>query len=506
MNYMFLIGFILVIACMLFISVQAGKKVHSSRDFAGQGSKNSTLMVCGGIMGALVGSQTSLGTVQLAFYFGMAAWWFTLGAGLGCLVLFLFYIKPLRKKKSLTITGMIAEDYGKRIGSISSVLSSLGTYISIIVQIISCAGIVTVIFPGLTMLTAIILSMAMMSLYLVFGGAVSINAIGAVKSVMLYGVLLLGMFAVIWHFGGFISIGEQLEKVLLQGGLGQIRAGIGYPVIKDHADVVSSYYSLHARGPNSGPGAALSMILGVVSTQTYAQTVICARSYKEARRGTLICAAVIPPMGIAGILIGLYMRIYYITAQEAALMTSVGYPTGEFTIIQSAVQALPVYIMDAFPPIVAGMAIAALIVTVVSAGAGLTLGMDTTIYNDLYKTFLGSHGEKRDLRIFRMLVVITFVLGGVLAYFLQQGLINDLGFLSMGLRGSVIFVPLGISLFFHRKPHTGSVKLSVIAAPIVLILGKMMHLSINPLFLAIGVAIIICLTGKIFSKNSVSEL
>ena len=44
-------------------------------------------VVAGLIMGTLVGGSSTVGTAQLAYNYGMSAWWFTLGGGIACLVL-----------------------------------------------------------------------------------------------------------------------------------------------------------------------------------------------------------------------------------------------------------------------------------------------------------------------------------------------------------------------------------------------------------------------------------
>ncbi|MBQ2218175.1 MAG: sodium:solute symporter family protein, partial [Firmicutes bacterium] len=44
-------------------------------------------IVAGVIIGTLVGGSSTVGTAQLAYTYGLSAWWFTLGAGISCLVL-----------------------------------------------------------------------------------------------------------------------------------------------------------------------------------------------------------------------------------------------------------------------------------------------------------------------------------------------------------------------------------------------------------------------------------
>ena len=89
-------GIILVILLVTSAGLLAGRKVHTTSDFLTGGGKASTILTTGAFVGTLLGSQCTLGTAQLAFTFGLSAWWFTLGTGLGCLFLGLFYALRLR--------------------------------------------------------------------------------------------------------------------------------------------------------------------------------------------------------------------------------------------------------------------------------------------------------------------------------------------------------------------------------------------------------------------------
>ncbi len=55
-------------------------------------------MIIGTIVGTLVGGASTVGTAELAFNHGFSALWFTLGGGIGCLImgaLFLIHLSPL---------------------------------------------------------------------------------------------------------------------------------------------------------------------------------------------------------------------------------------------------------------------------------------------------------------------------------------------------------------------------------------------------------------------------
>lgn len=94
------------------IGVYSGRKVKSAADFSSGGGKAGSWIVCGAIMGTLVSSQATIGTAQLAFSYGMSAWWFTLGSGIGCLILALGYAAPFRRSGCKTLLQIVSQEYG----------------------------------------------------------------------------------------------------------------------------------------------------------------------------------------------------------------------------------------------------------------------------------------------------------------------------------------------------------------------------------------------------------
>ena len=74
------VGLLATIALIIGVGIYSGRKVRSAADFASGGGKASgAWIVCGAIMGTLVSGQATIGTAQLAFNYGMSAWWFTWG-------------------------------------------------------------------------------------------------------------------------------------------------------------------------------------------------------------------------------------------------------------------------------------------------------------------------------------------------------------------------------------------------------------------------------------------
>lgn len=82
MSFLTGVGIAAVLALLCGAGVYSGRKVKSGSDFLTGGGTAGPGLVCGTVLGSLISGQSTIGTVQLAFHFGMSAWWYTLGAGL----------------------------------------------------------------------------------------------------------------------------------------------------------------------------------------------------------------------------------------------------------------------------------------------------------------------------------------------------------------------------------------------------------------------------------------
>ena len=179
MNNLLYIGLTVTLLIIAGLSIWSGTQAKKS-------TRNPASVVAGVIMGTLVGGSSTVGTAQLAFQFGMSAWWYTLGAGISCLILALVYTKPLRRTGCPTLVGIIRKEYGPKVGMSVSVLSSIGTFINVIPQVIAATAVLAVVFPTMGLTAEVILAVAFMILYVIFGGTKGAGIIGIVKMILIY--------------------------------------------------------------------------------------------------------------------------------------------------------------------------------------------------------------------------------------------------------------------------------------------------------------------------------
>ena len=491
------VGILLVMVLIIGVSWFSGRKVSDAGDFFSGGGKAGPLLVCGTILGSLVSSQATIGTAQLAFQYGLSAWWFTLGSGIGCLILAIVYVDRLRTSGAITVFQVISREYGERVSRIGSALCSIGIFISILAQVVASGGLISLLLPSVSVFCAIVLSAIIMGIYVIFGGSWGAGMGGVVKLTLLYASAVSGLVCVLSVSGGPSALLDQLSAALAGTDLGLIQQAAGAGSLISQADVLSRYMSLTARGAAKDIGSGISLLLGVLSTQTYAQAIWSARSTPAARRGALLCAALTPPIGIAGIGIGIFMRTHYITQAEAAALTAAGMAIPDLPQLASTIQVFPAFVIHHMPPLFAGIVLGTLLITVVGGGAGLSLGMATILVKDILEklSFFRIDTPVRELRTVRCTIGAVLAAAALAAILIPGSTINDLGFLSMGLRGAVVFLPLTCALWLPGRVNRKAVLVSTVLSPLTLLLGKLLPLGVDPLYPGMAVSLFCCLAG-----------
>lgn len=451
-----ILGIAITLVLILSVGVIAGKNVKSSKDFAIGGGKAAFYMVAGSIIGTLVGGSSTVATSQLAFTNGFSALWFTLGAGIGCLLLGLFFAKPLRKNGSGTLQEMIKKEYGETAGVLSSVLGILGIFLNIVAQLLSAMALLSAILPMNTLLCGLVVAL-LMTCYILFGGMRGAGAIGVIKTVMLYICAVCCLVIILKTTGGYADLVSSLPEDMNIG--------------------------LFSRGFGTDGGAACSLILGVLSTQSYAQSILSAKNDRAAVSGSLLSAVLIPPIGIAGVLVGLFIKSRF------PQMT--------------ASRSFPNFLMDSFPGFVSGVFLAVLLIAIIGTGAGLTLGITSVVKNNILSRLLPDLSEKKKLLCDRIIVVAVLLAAVVFTQGGFQSIILQWSFMSMGLRGAVLFLPLCGALFLPGRIAPKYAVCSIVCGPLLTLLGKLLlpGLPFDPLFLGVAANVLIMAAGLLQGKK-----
>lgn len=448
-----LTSLIVTLLVVVLIGIYSGRKVKSATDFSVGGRKAGSFLVAATIMGTLVGGASTIGTAQLAFEYGLSAWWFTLGAGMGCLLL-AFLARPLREGCYETVPELLAGVYGGQAQTAASVFSSIGTFLNLVGQLLAAVALLTSML-GISPWQAALVAAVLIIFYVVFGGVWGASLVGLTKLILLYSIAIIAGVQAYGLSGGW----QQLQNSLP-----------AFP-----------WFSLFGRGFTADLAAGFALIVGVLSTQTYIQAVFSGRDAGASRRGALLAAFLIPPAGIPGILIGLHMRLNF-----SAL------PPG---------QAFPAFVLTYLPPWLGGIALATLLIVVVGTGAGLALGISTMLTRDIYSYFSGNSEGGKNLLVLRLLIIgVTLASLGVVLSGNVGSIILEWSYLSMGLRGATICLPLIAALFCPHRISPGAGKLAIILGPATVIAWEVGGGTVDPLYPGLAVSLVTLAAGVLGRK------
>jgi len=447
-----IISIVLTLTLVSIVGIFAGKRVKNAADFTVSGRKAGVILIIGTITGTLVGGASTVGTAELAYKYGMSAWWFTIGAGVGCFLLALLLAGPLRESELETVPQFLVKSYGPVAGPMASIFSSIGIFLNIIAQILAAIALLVPIFQ-LGSFNAALIAIVLVICYVYFGGVMSTGIVGVIKLVILYCSLIITGVLAYTKVGGVVGLTNSFPP---------------FP-----------WFSLFGRGFSTDFAAGFSLIVGVMSTQTYLQAMFSGKDVKTSRFGALISGILVLPSGLAGTVVGMYMKL--------------NYPD------MFAAEALPVFVIKFLPPWLGGIVLAILLVAVVGTAAGLTLGISTMFTRDIYKKYVNTQADDRRMLVISRVVLIAIV--GLTVLFVTgnlKSMILQWSFLSMGLRGACIFFPLLGAIFFKKLISPISGILALAAGPVADLAWKLaVPNGIDPLYVGLLASFIVLLTGSV---------
>ncbi|MBQ9698667.1 MAG: hypothetical protein IJV46_09010, partial [Acidaminococcaceae bacterium] len=153
------------------------------------------------------------------------------------------------------------------------------------------------------------------------------------------------------------------------------------------------------------------------------------------------------------------------------------------------------------PAVIGGVAMGGIIISLISSIGGQSLGMGTVISKDILAPLFNIKENRTLLKLNRVTVVLIMVIGCVFSILNRHSQILFWNYLSMGLRGGGIFLPLSLAVFKPKCVSGKWVVISMVASTAVAIFATVMQTPVKPLFLALGVSLLLLLPGMVGKKG-----
>lgn len=441
-------GLLFILLLILSVSAISSKK-QKGKDFSGKYSVSS-LLVLGGIVGTIVGGSSTVGTAQAAYTTGFSAWWYTLGCSIGILLFTLIFSKRIYNSGKSTLLEIVGERYGEKSAVLMSLLSAMGTILSIVAQVLSGVALIMAILPY-SQYFSLFVFVLLVLVYVFFGGGISLGYMGVLKTVLM--VLGFGCCGIV----AYISLAPDITTLsktsfdLFNGG-----------VFKNFSQVIS-------------------LTFGIITGQNYTSALITGKTYKESRKALLLSSLIGPFIGLFCIMVGLYMRVNYPGIESST--------------------ALPLFIQMKMPPFIAGCIEGMLLLTLVGTSSGALYATSTIIYRGLLKDRF-----KNETLSTKVIILILLSIVSLIVISNKGNLILNWTYLGTGLRGAVSLFPLILALFCKKNISSKYIIYSMIAAPLCTILGKLClpFLDILPVFWGILGSLFFIVLGLAIKKKEPS--
>ena len=448
---------ILTLVLVIGIGIYQSRAVKSAAGYSVGGRSAGAPLVAGSIAGTVVGGGATVGTAQLAYNFGLPAWWFTLGSGIAFILMGIFYAKKMRSTALETIPQFLSLHYGKRAEELSSVISSIGILFSAVASCLPGIEIVADVF-GVGPYTAGVLLLLLVSAYTFFGGMKSAGIGGMLKMAIIWLALFFAGFA------AFSSIHQSSAW----------------------AAIPSDHFSLFGRGVEPALANLFSVIVGVVCTQTYIQCIFSASSPKVASLGCFLAALIVIPVGLPSVAIGLYMHDAYPSIQS--------------------IMVLPTFLTNEINPFLGGLAMGGILLSLVGGIGGLALGIGTMLARDMVGPLLHIIDDRKMLFTNRVTVLSVMALAAFIAILNRGSEVLLWTYLSMALRGGGIFLPLTLAVFWPGHIKKSWAVISMIGSTLAsLITATVLSLPMDPLFAGLLVSALLLLPGIVVSGKKSEE-
>jgi SSS family solute:Na+ symporter len=403
------------------------------------------------LMSEFIGSKSTIGVAQAAFDSGLAALWAVLTAAIAFFLFGKIMAKRLYNTGEVTISGAIAQRYGRTTQLIVSLimiyallLVNVGNYVS------GAAAIATVTKLDLTWAAFLI---AIVSTFYF--------ALGGMKSIAYVSLLHTGLK----YIGVFIILGTALA---MSHGLGPVKDSLP-----------EFYFSLDG---HIGWPTIFAFFIGnvgaIFTTQFIMQAISATKDANSARRSAYIAAALCIPISIALGLIGVIAK--YLFPEMKSLF------------------ALPVFMQHMNVALAATVAMS-LVASVFLGVSTVALAIASLVVKDFYVP-IAKPTPERELQVTRLLSLAIGFLPLIFVFF-APGLLK-LSFFTRALRLSLAVVAMiGFFLPFFNGSRGAIIGLiaSVIGTTAWYLLGD--PFGIDNMYVALVIPALVILVEKLFHRN-----
>ena len=455
------------LAACIGIGIAVSKRVLGSRDeYWVAGRRIGTVVNSMAIMAALASGGSIIGVMGLAYAQGIPA---TLalfgGAVVGFPLASILVARPLRNFGKFTITDFMSFRYPHALVRYLVPVLIVAAFTIYIVAQLKAAGITAEALLGIPYETALALATLVFIIYVSFGGMVAITWTDVIQGFLMLFVIMGTALVLVWRVGAPFEIMRQATAAAPE--LGQVA---NRPVSS-----YLGYFIIWA--------TAIPVIPHIV------MRVFTARDAESARLS-----------------LNLSMLVYSVMILAAVLAIV---PVGriDFPGLQDADQLFLRVMETQFPPVIRGIAVAAVLAAVMSTTDALLLACSSAISHDLLGGLLKGRASNRTMTLVR--IGSTWVIGiaALLWAFSPPELITEFYTAGVGILSASLFVPTIAGLWWKKANLAGGVGAVVSGAGVyILVQFGVIDIGLAPVVVALFASAAAMVLGGWFGPAESTEM
>lgn len=444
------------LAVCVAVGVLATRRVLGSADeYWVAGRRVGTGVNALAIMASLASGGSLVGVLGLAYRDGVPA---TLALFAGAVVGFplaaILVAAPLRRLGRFTITDFLVFRYPHRIVRVltpSLIVVALTVYM---VAQMKAAGITAESLLGVDYRTAIAVATVVFVLYVSFGGMVAVTVTDVMQGALMFFVMGIAAVLLTWAAGSPLGALEQATA-----------AAPAFGRLPEQGGGYLSYFVIWA--------AAIPVIPHIVmrvATARNAHSARVALNLATVGYGVMILAAifVIAPVGV--------LEFPGLTDPDQVFLRIVG---------------------EHFPPLLRGLAVAAVLAAVMSTTDAFLLAVSSAIAHDLFGGYLGKKSPRAQAAA---RLVATWIVGAAALYWAWSPpeLLTRFYTAGVGLLSAGLFVPVVFGIWWKRANLAGGVAALLTGAfsySFLLFAGSAVGIGIGPILVALPLSFAAMLLG-----------
>ncbi len=443
------------------IGIYASKRVLGSHDeYWVAGRRIGTFVNAMAIMASLASGGSIIGVMGLAYSQGIPA---TLalfaGAVIGFPIASLLVARPLRNFGRYTITDFLAYRYPSAIVRYLVPILIIIAFTIYIVAQMKAAGITANALLGIPYDTALALATVVFILYVSIGGMIAITWTDVIQGLLMLAVVVGTALVMVWRVGSPFELMAQATRVAPE--LGRVTnqpvsSYLGYFVIWATAIPVIPHIVMRVFTAKDARGAQLSLNLAMIA---YSMMILAA------------CLAIVP-------------------------VGKLNFPG-----LADADQVFLRVMESEFPPVIRGIAVAAVLAAVMSTTDALLLACSSAIAHDLLGNVLRERASERMSTAVRIGSAWGIGLLALYWAFSPPELISQFYTAGVGILSASLFVPTVAGIWWKRANLLGGVLALVLGAvTYVLVHFGILDVGLSPILVALPASAVAMLVGGLVGR------